>query len=93
MNLILIIRRMFCRKDFVPIIPGMQTVNFFVIYFMNSNVHELRLWLGRDMGYHHPSGEVHIMENNEWVYCPGKKNSYYFRGEKKKRKGTYLAII
>lgn len=26
------------------------------------------------MGYHHPSGEVHIMENDQWVYCPGKKS-------------------
>jgi hypothetical protein len=26
------------------------------------------------MNYHHPSGEVHIMENNQWVSCPGKKS-------------------
>lgn len=24
------------------------------------------------MGYHHPSGEVHIMANGQWVSCPGK---------------------
>ena len=23
------------------------------------------------MDYHHPSGEVHIIDNNEWVSCPG----------------------
>ncbi|PPQ71887.1 hypothetical protein CVT25_001641 [Psilocybe cyanescens] len=26
---------------------------------------------GRFLGYHHPSGEVHIMDNNQWVSCPG----------------------
>ena len=25
------------------------------------------------MGYHHPSGEVHITKNGQWVSCPGKK--------------------
>lgn len=28
------------------------------------------------LGYHHPSGEVHIMDNNQWVACPGKKNIF-----------------
>lgn len=23
------------------------------------------------LGYHHPSGEVHIMDNDQWVSCPG----------------------
>ena len=27
------------------------------------------------MGYQHPSGEVHIMNNNQWASCPGKKKS------------------
>jgi len=27
-----------------------------------------------DFEYHHPSGEVHIMENNQWVSCPGQEN-------------------
>ena len=26
------------------------------------------LWLG----YHHPSGEIHIENSGEWVNCPGK---------------------
>jgi len=26
---------------------------------------------GRFLGYHHPSGELHIQETNEWVSCPG----------------------
>jgi len=29
---------------------------------------------GRFLGYHHPSGEVHIKDNNEWVSCPGQDN-------------------
>ena len=31
------------------------------------------------LGYHHPSGEVHIMNDNEWVSCPG--NNYVSRME------------
>ncbi|KAF8971867.1 lipase class 3 family protein [Flammula alnicola] len=30
---------------------------------------------GRFLGYHHPSGEVHIMDNNQWVSCPGQDNT------------------
>ncbi|KAF8797570.1 lipase class 3 family protein [Phlegmacium glaucopus] len=29
---------------------------------------------GRFFGYRHPSGEVHIMENNKWASCPGQDN-------------------
>ena len=28
---------------------------------------------GRFLGFVHASGEVHIMDNNQWVACPGKK--------------------
>lgn len=27
---------------------------------------------GKFLGYHHPSGEVHIEETNTWDSCPGK---------------------
>lgn len=30
---------------------------------------------GRFLGYAHPSGEVHIMDNNQWVNCPGQDNT------------------
>nr|BAL02936.1 lipase class 3 family protein [Pholiota nameko] len=30
---------------------------------------------GRFLGYAHPSGEVHIMDNNQWVSCPGQDNT------------------
>ena len=29
---------------------------------------------GRFLGYHHPSGEVHIMDSGAWVACPGQDN-------------------
>lgn len=29
---------------------------------------------GRFLGYHHPSGEVHITESGSWVSCPGQDN-------------------
>ncbi|KAF8817628.1 lipase class 3 family protein [Phlegmacium glaucopus] len=29
---------------------------------------------GRLLGYHQPSGEIHIMENDQWVSCPGQDN-------------------
>jgi hypothetical protein len=29
---------------------------------------------GEFLGYVHPSGEVHIMDNNQWVSCPGQDN-------------------
>ncbi|KAJ3494733.1 hypothetical protein NLJ89_g10743 [Agrocybe chaxingu] len=30
---------------------------------------------GRFLGYRHPSGEVHIMNNGQWVSCPGQDNT------------------
>jgi len=30
---------------------------------------------GRFLGFHHPSGEVHIMDDNSWVTCPGQDNT------------------
>ena len=46
--------------------------------------------LGLD--YHHSSGEVHIMENNQWVSCPGKHSIPH---TKKTRRGAskLLAIV
>jgi len=29
---------------------------------------------GRFLGFHHPSGEVHIKEDNQWVSCSGQDN-------------------
>lgn len=26
---------------------------------------------GRFLGYHHPSGEIHIQDSGTWVSCPG----------------------
>ena len=37
------------------------------------------------MGYVHPSGEVHIMDNNEWVSCPGQILFIYFPKQRKEK--------
>ncbi|VDC00949.1 unnamed protein product [Peniophora sp. CBMAI 1063] len=30
---------------------------------------------GRGLGYHHPSGEIHIQDNGDWESCPGQDNT------------------
>lgn len=30
---------------------------------------------GRSLGYHHPSGEVHIQDSDTWKACPGQDNT------------------
>lgn len=30
---------------------------------------------GRFLGFHHPSGEVHIQDSGAWVACPGQDNT------------------
>ncbi|EJF57711.1 lipase [Dichomitus squalens LYAD-421 SS1] len=30
---------------------------------------------GRFLGYHHPSGEIHIQDSGEWLACPGQDNT------------------
>ena len=59
---------------------------FFIFEFMSW----LLLWLGQYMYYHHPlaSGEVHIMEDNQWASCPSKKSNFSASGNKEKR-GAY----
>jgi hypothetical protein len=33
---------------------------------------------GRFLGFHHPSGEIHIREDNTWVSCPSEDNTSMF---------------
>jgi len=57
---------------------------------------------GRFLGYHHPSGEVHIMDNNQWVSCPGQDNtssecivgdvSNIFEGDESDHDGPYDGV-
>ncbi|KAF8882766.1 Alpha/Beta hydrolase protein [Gymnopilus junonius] len=42
-----------------------------IVPIVPANRSEFRSFLG----YHHPSGEVHIMDNGEWVSCPGQDNT------------------
>ena len=30
---------------------------------------------GRSLGFHHPSGEIHIQDSGEWMACPGQDNT------------------
>ncbi|PIL24814.1 hypothetical protein GSI_12700 [Ganoderma sinense ZZ0214-1] len=30
---------------------------------------------GRMLGFHHPSGEIHIQDSGEWMACPGQDNT------------------
>ncbi|TFK88234.1 lipase [Polyporus arcularius HHB13444] len=30
---------------------------------------------GRFLGYHHPSGEIHIVDSGSWLSCPGQDNT------------------
>ncbi len=30
---------------------------------------------GRFLGFHHPSGEIHIQDSGEWMACPGQDNT------------------
>lgn len=32
---------------------------------------------GRFLGFHHPAGEVHIMDDGSWVSCPGKQTQRF----------------
>ena len=41
------------------------------------------------MGYHHPSGEVHVMDHNQWYSCPGNMK-FQFQNEEKEKLTNYL---
>ena len=30
---------------------------------------------GRGLGFHHPSGEIHIQDSGAWVSCPGESSA------------------
>ncbi|KIM35591.1 hypothetical protein M413DRAFT_79247 [Hebeloma cylindrosporum] len=42
---------------------------------INNRMSFLSFQARRFLGYHHPSGEVHIMDNGQWVSCPGQDNT------------------
>ncbi|THH28374.1 hypothetical protein EUX98_g5820 [Antrodiella citrinella] len=41
---------------------------------INNKEDPIPILPGMFLGYHHPSGEVHIMDSNAWVSCPGQDN-------------------
>ena len=58
---------------------------------------------GMFLGYHHPSGEIHIEESGDWVECPGQDSSdklcivgavpTIFSGDTNDHDGPYNDII
>ncbi|KAI0759694.1 lipase [Trametes elegans] len=58
---------------------------------------------GRFLGYHHPSGEVHIQDSSSWVSCPGQDNPSkdctvgdvptIFQGNFSNHNGPYQGIL
>ena len=57
---------------------------------------------GMFLGYHHPSGEVHIMDSGGWVACPGQDNesdecivgdvANIFEGDESDHDGPYNGV-
>ncbi|KAK7685750.1 hypothetical protein QCA50_011096 [Cerrena zonata] len=58
---------------------------------------------GRFLGFHHPSGEVHITESNAWDACPGQDNTNsqciigtvpnIFEGDESDHDGPYDGVL
>ncbi|KAK7031541.1 lipase [Favolaschia claudopus] len=46
------------KEDIVPILPGS----------------DFCLTRGKFLGFHHPTGEIHIQDSNAWDACPGQDN-------------------
>lgn len=58
---------------------------------------------GRDLGFVHPSGEIHILDNGTWVSCPGQDNDSVmcstgavptiFEGDVRNHDGPYDGVM
>jgi len=63
----------------LPRVGNQDFANFLdanrIVTHINNKEDLIPIVPGRFLGYHHPSGEVHIMDNNEWVSCPGQDNT------------------
>ncbi|KAL5536678.1 hypothetical protein ACEPAF_501 [Sanghuangporus sanghuang] len=42
---------------------------------INNQKDPIPILPGRGLGFHHPSGEIHIQESNAWDACPGQDNT------------------
>ena len=38
---------------------------------INNKEDPIPIMPGMSLGYHHPSGEIHIEDSGEWASCPG----------------------
>jgi hypothetical protein len=45
------------------------------VTYVNNKKDTVPIVPGMVLGYHHPSGEIHIKESGDWVECPGQDNS------------------
>lgn len=63
------------REDAVPIVPGRPEFLTFIPV-------RLTCVLGRFLGYHHPSGEVHIQDSGAWLACPGTYHNHLTHHQK-----------
>ncbi|KAM5534497.1 hypothetical protein V8D89_011829 [Ganoderma adspersum] len=42
---------------------------------INNQQDPIPILPGRFLGFHHPSGEIHIQDSGEWLACPGQDNT------------------
>nr|VWP02258.1 Uncharacterized protein [Ganoderma boninense] len=45
------------------------------ITHINNREDPIPILPGRFLGFHHPSGEIHIQDSGEWLACPGQDNT------------------
>ncbi|KAI0322824.1 lipase [Amylostereum chailletii] len=57
-------------QAFADYVDAHQTVTH-----VNNKKDPIPIVPGRLLGFHHPSGEVHIQETGEWDACPGQDNT------------------
>lgn len=61
----------------MPRVGNQAFVNFVdsqlsrVVTHVNNQEDPIPIVPGMDLGYHHPSGEIHILDSGAWDACPG----------------------
>ncbi|KAJ6485721.1 lipase [Mycena sanguinolenta] len=57
------------KEDVVPILPGSLSFSW-----MNPSDLIFSMFIGMFLGFHHPTGEIHIQDSGVWDTCPGQDN-------------------
>ncbi|KAF8470270.1 lipase [Russula ochroleuca] len=92
----------------MPRVGNQAFVNFVdsqlsrVVTHVNNQEDPIPIVPGMDLGYHHPSGEIHILDSGAWDACPGQDNpsdlcivgdvENIFEGNLKDHDGPYAGI-